>query len=122
MAPLEESQRRVVRESAEFAALWEEMHAHRSTIPERPSVDFEEKVLVFASLGQRSTGGYRVEVTGARYDEAEATVEVAIRETRPGPTCAVTQALTHPFVLASVEAVADAEYVFVEEEPVVEEC
>lgn len=107
----------VIRDEAEFATLWQNLYSHRDELPERPEVDFDETYVVFAALGERPTGGYTVQVTDARYMTEQNEVMVEVTERTPAANCTVIQVLTFPFTLATVDAVAGAEYVFEEGEP-----
>ena len=87
-----------------YASFWERLHADRSSVPERPRVDFDEEVVVAVVLGQRSSGGYSVAIDEALANDAGSQILVRFTETVPGDECGVTQALTSPYVLATVEA------------------
>ena len=121
MGAVAEERREVITDAETLGARWSALYSHRSETPAAPVVDFEERVVVFASLGQRPTGGYRVELERAVYDEDRGVVELTLREVKPGPSCMVQQVLTFPYLLAAVEAV-DASYEFVEGAPRVADC
>ncbi len=72
---------RVVRDAADWAALWTE-HQHRGAIMARPAVDFARETVVAVFLGQQASSGWAVEVV----DVAEVTshtLEVQYSVTRP---------------------------------------
>jgi hypothetical protein len=94
----------VLRDEEAYASFWERLHTDQSSVPERPDVDFEEKVVVGIVLGQRPTGGYSVEIDAALASDDGGEMQVTFTETVPGDGCIVTQALTSPYVLATVEA------------------
>ena len=73
-------------------------------MPDRPNVDFEEKIVVAIVLGKRSTGGYGVEIDEVLASDGSGQVQVQFTETVPGNSCSVTQVLTSPYVLATVKA------------------
>ncbi|NBB85421.1 MAG: protease complex subunit PrcB family protein [Bacteroidetes bacterium] len=116
-----EERREVITDAETLEARWSALYSHRGEMPTPPPVDFEEHVVVFASLGQRPTGGYRVELERAVHDEDRGVVELTVREVKPGPSCMVQQVLTFPYLLAAVEAV-DASYEFVEGATRVADC
>jgi len=116
-----EERREVISNAEMLEMRWSTLYSHRRELPAVPVVDFEERVVVFASLGQRPTGGYRVELARAVHDEDRGVVELTVREVTPGPSCMVQQVLTFPYLWAAVEAV-DASYVFVEGAPRVAAC
>jgi hypothetical protein len=92
----------VLRDQGEFASFWSDLHADQSTTPDLPAVDFESQVVVAVVLGERPNGGYEVEVDQVMANEDEA-MRVEYTETVPGETCGVTQVLTSPYVLVTVD-------------------
>lgn len=94
----------VLRDEETYASFWERLHADRGSVPDRPNVDFEEEIVVAIVLGQRSTGGYGVEIGEVLASDGGGQIQVQFTETMPGNNCVVTQALTSPYVLATVEA------------------
>jgi len=98
----------VLRSEDELAAFWAELHggstsAGGDTSPDPPQIDFETQVVVGVVLGERSSGGYSVDVDQVVANGSEGTMRVEVTETVPGDACAVTQALTSPYVLATVD-------------------
>lgn len=93
----------VLRSEGDFASFWADLHADRITTPDVPSVDFEQQIVVAIVLGERSTGGYSVDIDQVMADEEQGEMRVEFTETVPGNTCAVTQALTSPYVVATVD-------------------
>jgi len=94
----------VLRDEETYASFWERLHADRDSVPDRPNVDFEEKIVVAIVLGKRSTGGYGVEIDEVLASDGGGQVQVQFTETVPGNNCSVTQVLTSPYVLATVKA------------------
>ncbi|NBB99582.1 MAG: protease complex subunit PrcB family protein [Bacteroidetes bacterium] len=121
MGAVAEERRDVITDAGALEARWNALYSHRSEVPAPPSINFDERVVAFASLGQRPTGGYRVELARAVHNEDRGVVELTVREVTPGPSCMVQQVLTFPYLLAAVEAV-DAPYEFVEGAPRVADC
>lgn len=99
-----EGTRTVLRDEEAYASFWKRLHADRGSVPEPPSVDFEKRVVVAVVLGQRSNGGYGVRIDAVMASEKGGQMQVQFTETVPGGECPVTQALTSPYVLATVEA------------------
>jgi len=91
----------VLRNEGEFSSFWTDLHADRSTTPELPAIDFENQVVVAVVLGERPTGGYEVEIDQVMANE-DGAMRVEYTETVPGETCGVTQALTSPYILVTV--------------------
>lgn len=109
---IEERRRAVIRTEADWADFWEEMHGNVAPTPEPPSVDFDDRLVIAATMGLRRSGGYSIEVTDVFADDG--TLYPVVRETSPGPGCTVTQALTAP-ATAVVVVASDVEIEFVEE-------
>jgi hypothetical protein len=91
---------RVVRTAEEWASTWAELAANHSPIPAPPTVDFAAEMLLVATMGQRLTGGYFIDVERAAAKDG--TLHAYVLETSPGPTCATTQALTCPAAVVRV--------------------
>ena len=91
----------VVRDSATWATTWTMVLGSHSPKPPLPSVDFSREMIVVASMGTRSSGGYTVGIDSVFV--ARDTVFFRVRETSPGPRCGTTAALTSPVGLARVE-------------------
>ena len=92
----------VLRDEGEFASFWADLHVDQSTTPELPAIDFESQVVVAVVLGERPTGGYDVGVDAVTANE-DGAMRVEYTETVPGDACGVTQALTSPYILVSVD-------------------
>ena len=88
---VEERRETVVRTPAEWQMSWK-WHGGSEAAP---TVDFAKEMVVAVFLGTKPTGGYRVEITGARREGQSLVIEYA--ERRPGPGTLVTQALTSPY-------------------------
>ncbi|MFC4425586.1 protease complex subunit PrcB family protein [Deinococcus navajonensis] len=79
-------------------ALYAQAYGRQTGVPAAPSVSGSTLVGVF--LGQRSTGGYGVQVTGANVNGSALTLTA--RVTAPGPGSITTQALTSPWIIVRV--------------------
>ena len=93
---IEERREVVIRSANELAALWK-AHAPGET---PPPVDFGASTIVGVFAGMRNTGGYEVEVTGAKRD-GDALV-VTWRERAPGRGDMTAQVITFPYHLVRV--------------------
>ncbi len=82
----------------DFQRLWEQAYGEEA--PVLPSVNFEEEYVIGVFAGERSSGGYAIAVSRVTDENAVRTVTIAL--TTPGPSCAVTQALTSPFQFVTV--------------------
>jgi len=97
---IEEAREVVVRTPAEWTAFWKQ-HAPNQR---RPAVDFTRSMIVGVFLGFRPTGGHSVEIT--RIDREGADLVVTYRERRPDKSDIVTQVITMPYQLVTIERFA----------------
>lgn len=79
-------------------ALYAQAYGRQTSVPAAPGVSGSTLVGVF--LGQRTTGGYSVQVTGASVNGSALTLTVHV--TSPGPGSITTQALTSPWTIVRV--------------------
>jgi hypothetical protein len=98
---LTERERIVVRDASTWAALWPRILGSHRPMPPVPSVDFAREMVVVASMGTRSSGGYTIAIDSVFV--ARDTLRVVVREQSPGPRCGTTAALTMPVALARLE-------------------
>ena len=109
-ADIEDETKEVLQSEEAYAAFWKHMHANRTPTPDRPSVDFDQEVVVAIVLGRRPTGGYGVHIDTVRALPNSDLVQVAFTEGKPGENCTVPTVETSPYILATVEA--DHDFVF----------
>lgn len=86
---------RVLRTASEWEAFWRQVRRGQPR-----SLDVAREMAVAVSLGERRTGGYRVEIVGVQPQERK--LVVTYREITPAPDMMVTQALTTPWAVAVV--------------------
>ena len=102
-----EGTRTVARDQATYEELWSQLHADESAAEGEgsnpPELSFDSHVVVAVVLGERPTGGYAVDVDAVQASEDGGEMRVEFTETVPGAGCAVTQALTSPYVLVAVD-------------------
>jgi PrcB C-terminal len=94
---IEEAREVVVRTASEWTALWKQ-HAPDQ---QPPAVDFTRSMVVGVFLGSRPTGGHSVEIT--RIDREGSDLVVTYRERRPGNSDIVTQVITMPYELGTID-------------------
>jgi hypothetical protein len=93
---VEQPSSRVIRDAAEWTALWRQLNR------EAPQSLDKNQMAVAIFLGQRRSGGFRVEVTGAGAEAGEIVLEY--REHTPAPGMMTTQALTSPWAVVTLPA------------------
>jgi hypothetical protein len=69
---------------------------------EAPAIDFAAETAVFLFGGQRSTGGYSVEVRGVTLEGDTLIIDGGVKAPPPGSI--TTQALTSPYAVLAVES------------------
>jgi PrcB C-terminal len=94
---VDEYREAVIRTPIELMRFWKQ-HAPGQKVP---TVEFPKSMVVGVILGTRNTGGYRAVVTGV--DRTGADLIVSWREDEPKPGLMLTQALTSPFHLVTIE-------------------
>lgn len=101
---LVEPQRSVLTDDADWTSLWSTVTANESPAPARPAIDLTQQSVIVAALGQRPTGGFSIHIDSIR--GAGGGRDVFVTTTRPGPTCATTQAMTQPVHIVTAPATA----------------
>jgi hypothetical protein len=100
----------VIRNRDEWNAFWKR-HASTDTPPAlAPIVDFDRQMVVGIFLGEKSTGGYEVEIV--RAERRDCSLYFYYREESPPPGAMVTQALTQPFHLVKIAKYQDPQIIF----------
>jgi hypothetical protein len=92
----------VCRDAESFAKTWAKANAHIAPVPTAPTVDFAKEMAAFAALGEKPTGGWRIEIVGVRRDAGKLVVLYAVRGPAEGEF--VPQSLTQPWDLVYLPA------------------
>jgi len=95
-----EKSRRVIVDPAEWTALWDEIQTHVMPKPPVPSIDFGARMVILATMGERTSGGHTISVIEVAEDEG--TLYVVVEEATPGVQCMTTDVVTSPAVAVSV--------------------
>lgn len=96
----EERQVIVVGDAASFDALHRRVMSTLIPPPPAPSIDFAKRIVVFVSIGQRSSGGYGLEIKSV----ACAGTSIEITVDTPEPTGELrTMMITHPYALVACD-------------------
>lgn len=88
----------VIQTQDEWEKFWKRHSSTEANPPPRPYVDFSTEMVVGVFLGEKSTGGYSVEITKA--ERSNSNLYIYYREKSPPRDAIVTQALTQPYYLA----------------------
>jgi hypothetical protein len=97
---VENRQRAVLTRQEEWTALWDRAHANLMPRPPAPAVDFDQRIVVVAAMGLRSSGGYAIRVDAVHRDGDD--LYVRVHEVSPGARCLVTAALTAPITAVAL--------------------
>ncbi len=84
--------------SAQAAALYALAYGRQTSVPRPPALNGNTLVGIF--IGQRSSGGYSVEV--AQMAASGSTLNLSLNLSAPGPGTLTTMALTSPWIIVSV--------------------
>ena len=103
---IRERRREVIADAAEWAELWAEMQAMVMPKPPVPEIDFGSRMVVFASMGERTSGGYTISVLEAA--QQDGAMYVVVEEATPGIECITTDVVTTPAVAVSVPSTASS--------------
>lgn len=96
-----ERERLVISDTAAWTSAWQRIWSQHSPQPELPTVDFEREVVLLASMGQRNSGGYVIELRNVT--ELANGLEVTVAEMSPDiNTCFTPAALSQPLVALRV--------------------
>ena len=101
----------IIRNQDEWNAFWKR-HSYSTNTPSAlaPIVDFDREMVVGIFLGEKSTGGYEVEIV--RAERRDSALYFYYREESPPSGAMVTQALTQPFHLVKVAKYQDPQIIF----------
>ncbi|MDX1591874.1 MAG: protease complex subunit PrcB family protein [Balneolaceae bacterium] len=88
-------------DEASFTELWEKLHSSQIPVPDPPTVNFEESLVVAAMMGVQNSGGYSIEIVEAAIDEER--LWIRTEETEPGENCATTDVITSPYHIVKLD-------------------
>lgn len=81
----------------ELTSLWEKYHGDANLMP---AIDFNSNMVLFASRGEKNSGGFGIEIESVTEKETEIVVKCV--NVDPPPGAMVTMALTYPYAMATV--------------------
>jgi hypothetical protein len=100
----------VVRNQDEWNAIWKRHSSIDKSPRPAPSIDFNREMVVGIFLGEKSTGGYEVEIL--RGEKQNSSLYFYYREKSPAPGAIVTQVLTQPFHFVKVAKYQNVNIIF----------
>ena len=109
----QEPQERFITTLDEWIQLWARRQGNLDTKKPHPRVDFDRDVVLVATLGMKSSGGYSIEIT--RIVKTKDDIQVFVKRTAPPEGAKPAAAQTSPFVLARMKK-PDRPVTFLDEE------
>lgn len=91
----------VIREEAAFEKRFAEIRSGRVPPPLPPKIDFEKALVVFVSLGEKPSAGYRVSVREVTRDDETLRVKIGVQE--PAKDEFQATVMTQPYVLIKIK-------------------
>ena len=93
----EEKSFEIIKDKAALVKLYEGIHD-----TEIPKVDFSKARIVALFLGQRSSGGYEINIKNV--EEKDNKIYITIEEVSPNAGDMATMAITNPFIVAKINS------------------
>jgi hypothetical protein len=100
---LEKPRRLVIREEAEYFALWAQHAAELNRLALPPDVDFSREMVVLVAMGTRPTGGYYIDVVDIELHGH--TLRILVGERMPRAGTMQVQMPTQPYQFIALPAV-----------------
>jgi len=90
----------IIQTQQEWDELWQKTYGSYS---EAPYINFSSNIVIAVYMGERATGGYRIEITNIGENEEQ--VRVHIRETSPSPGSILTMLITQPYHIVKLHRI-----------------
>lgn len=84
------------RDQDSFKSMW--MEHHSASPAEMPALDFQNNMVIGAFAGSKPSGGYQLEITEIKEDQANLAVVLQLKQ--PDAGCMVSSVMTQPYVIA----------------------
>jgi len=110
---------RVIRDQNAFESLWEDLNGEGS---EPPTVDFSEKLVVAAMLGERPSDGYEADIQSITKNTNPTGVRVFVTEIEPGPNCTVSGSSAIPYHIVKMDRFSTDRVFFADNGTETKEC
>lgn len=89
----------IIDNASQWAEAWGIAYANIDPMPEPPKIDFEKSMVLAAFMGQKNSGGYKIDISGVQLKNDTLDVTVT-NHTRAGGT--MLPVLTSPFQFVEV--------------------
>ena len=110
---------RVIRDPSALESFWQDLHGEGA---EAPTVDFSEKLVVAAMLGERPNDGYEADIQSITKNTNPTGVRVFVTEIEPGPNCTVSGGSAIPYHIVKVDRFSTDQVFFVEDGTETKDC
>jgi len=90
-----------IRTAQEWQDIWHQHSSHLTASPGLPPVDFSKEMVIAIFQGNKSTGGFSVEIL--RVEKSEVRLLVFYKERVPPPGSMVPQVLTQPYHMIKLQ-------------------
>lgn len=97
----EKAENKVIQNKAEWETLWEQINIGRIPTPPLLEIDLSKYIILSASTGFHSSGGWSIKIS--KIEEYENKINVKVTINAPGKDCSVTTAITNPYTIISIE-------------------
>jgi hypothetical protein len=84
-----------IKSEDEWHRIWAQHVSVRAPMPSPPQIDFSREMVIAVFAGERTTGGFTVEVTAIEHSTGA--IRVTYRESGPPPDSLLAQAITQPY-------------------------
>lgn len=91
----------VFNDNASWAAFWEDHQSNQSPKDPVPPVNFSAQFVVAVLMGERPTGGYKINITSVEADGDD--YRVHYQETEPCEGCPTSEVITSPVHIVRVD-------------------
>ena len=93
----------VIKTEPEWKAVWQSHGQPLIPVKELPRVDFDKEMVVAVFVGEKPTGGYKVEMTSIEEEREKGRLRIVLRESKPPVGSIAIQALTQPYQILRVK-------------------
>ena len=94
--------RLVIKTEDRWKEVWRKVHLLRLPKPAVPKIDFQKEMVIAVFMGERKSGGYKIEIKKIVKTEKDIVVEVEEKE--PSPESFQSMALTQPYHIVVVKS------------------
>ena len=93
---------KVITDAQTFAEQYRKAHAHKLDQSDPPQVDFKNRLVLVAFMGQQSTAGYGIQFDSPPVREGGSLL-VTVRMQKPPPGAILAQVITSPYAMAVID-------------------